>query len=102
MVRILFRGVTKGLCIDWGNRVFYYHSTYVNVQLRLLMIFFVIKCSSSALHTLGSLAIVTDAAHLFTDIGNFLTAILASHLALQPASSKHSYGMSYKGLSTDG
>lgn len=41
----------------------------------------------------GSLAIVTDAAHLFTDVANFITAILASHLSEQPASSKHSYGL---------
>jgi len=40
----------------------------------------------------GSLAIVTDAAHLFTDIANFITAILASHLAIQPASVTLSYG----------
>ena len=40
----------------------------------------------------GSLAIVTDAAHLFTDIANFITAILASHLAIQPASITLSYG----------
>eukprot|EP00952_Eustigmatos_sp_NYUAD-ZCMA_P000538 2078-Eustigmatos_ZCMA.PRE.1 len=34
-----------------------------------------------------------DAAHLFTDVGNFISAIIASYLAEQPASSKHSYGM---------
>ena len=41
----------------------------------------------------GSLAIVTDAAHLFTDVANFITAIMASHLSETPASSKHSYGL---------
>jgi zinc transporter 2 len=40
----------------------------------------------------GSLAIVTDAAHLFTDIANFISAILASHLAEQGPSNKLSYG----------
>lgn len=42
----------------------------------------------------GSLAIVTDAAHLFTDVANFISAILASHLAEQGPSAKHSYGTS--------
>lgn len=42
----------------------------------------------------GSLAIVTDAAHLFTDVANFITAILASHLAEQGPSIKLSYGES--------
>jgi cobalt-zinc-cadmium efflux system protein len=49
----------------------------------------------------GSLAIVTDAAHLFTDIANFITAILASHLAIQPASITHSYGGSFANLGGD-
>ena len=40
----------------------------------------------------GSLAIVTDAAHLFTDVANFITAILASHLSDRPSTHKHSYG----------
>ena len=41
----------------------------------------------------GSLAIVTDAAHLFTDVANFITAIMASHLSETPSTSKHSYGL---------
>lgn len=41
----------------------------------------------------GSLAIVTDAAHLLSDIFGFATAILASTLALRPSSDSHTFGL---------
>ena len=40
----------------------------------------------------GSLAILTDAAHLLTDITSFIIAIIASQLALRPASMAYTYG----------
>jgi len=40
-----------------------------------------------------SLAILSDAAHLFTDMAAFMIAIAASHAASLPPSSKHTYGL---------
>jgi len=40
-----------------------------------------------------SLAILTDAAHLFADLASFVVAIFATQLASLPASSKHTYGL---------
>lgn len=41
----------------------------------------------------GSLAVVTDAAHLFTDVAGFIGGIIGSYLAEQPASNTLSYGL---------
>uniref|UniRef100_A0A7S2K600 Cation efflux protein cytoplasmic domain-containing protein n=1 Tax=Leptocylindrus danicus TaxID=163516 RepID=A0A7S2K600_9STRA len=40
-----------------------------------------------------SLAVLTDAAHLFADLASFVVAIFATQLASLPASSKHTYGL---------
>mmetsp|Transcript_2253 Transcript_2253/g.5147 ORF Transcript_2253/g.5147 Transcript_2253/m.5147 type:complete len:427 (-) Transcript_2253:154-1434(-) len=41
----------------------------------------------------GSLAILSDAAHLFADLASFAVAIAASYLASLPATAKHTYGL---------
>lgn len=41
----------------------------------------------------NSLAILSDAAHLFSDIASFAVAIAASYLASLPATVNHTYGM---------
>ena len=40
-----------------------------------------------------SLAVLSDAAHLCTDLSSFLIAIMAANLSMKPASSKYTYGM---------
>ena len=41
----------------------------------------------------GSLAILSDAAHLMADLASFAVAIGASHLASLPSNSQHTYGL---------
>ena len=41
----------------------------------------------------GSIAILSDAAHLFADLAAFAVAIGASHLAQLPSSSQHTFGL---------
>lgn len=41
----------------------------------------------------GSLAILSDAAHLMTDLASFAVAIGASYLASLPSNSQHTYGL---------
>jgi zinc transporter 2 len=41
----------------------------------------------------GSLAILSDAAHLSSDLASFAVAIVANHLASLPSSSQHTYGL---------
>jgi len=41
----------------------------------------------------GSLAVLSDAAHLFADLASFAVAIAASYLASLPPSDKHTYGL---------
>jgi solute carrier family 30 (zinc transporter), member 2 len=40
-----------------------------------------------------SLAILSDAAHLFSDLASFAIAIIASHLASLPATDQHTFGL---------
>lgn len=40
----------------------------------------------------GSLAVMTDAAHLLTDVAGFMISIFASYMSIVPPSSRHSYG----------
>merc|ERR1719463_313124 len=41
----------------------------------------------------GSLAVLSDAAHLFADLASFAVAIAASHLASLPATPRYTYGL---------
>ncbi|MGH8528822.1 MAG: cation diffusion facilitator family transporter [Nevskiales bacterium] len=41
----------------------------------------------------GSLALLSDAGHMFTDASSLALAALAAHIARQPASRRHSWGM---------
>ena len=41
----------------------------------------------------GSLAILSDAAHLMADLASFAVAIVAAHLAARPSTTSHTYGL---------
>jgi zinc transporter 2 len=41
----------------------------------------------------GSLAVLSDAAHLFADLASFAIAIIANHLASLPATDQHTFGL---------
>mmetsp|Transcript_7342 Transcript_7342/g.12180 ORF Transcript_7342/g.12180 Transcript_7342/m.12180 type:complete len:475 (+) Transcript_7342:270-1694(+) len=41
----------------------------------------------------GSLAVLSDAAHLFADLASFGIAIIANHLASLPATDQHTFGL---------
>ncbi len=41
----------------------------------------------------GSLALLVDTAHMLTDAGGLLMALIAAHLMLRPTSAKHTWGM---------
>lgn len=41
----------------------------------------------------GSLAVLSDAAHLFADLASFAVAIAAEHLATLPATDQHTFGL---------
>lgn len=41
----------------------------------------------------GSLAVLSDAAHLFADLASFAVAIGATHLASMPATNQHTFGL---------
>ena len=41
----------------------------------------------------GSLALLVDTAHMLTDAGGLLMALIAAQLMLRPASAKHTWGM---------
>ena len=41
----------------------------------------------------GSLAVLSDAAHLFTDFASFLIAILAQKLAVLPKTQRYTFGL---------
>jgi len=41
----------------------------------------------------GSLAVLSDAAHLFADLASFAVAIAAAHLASLPATDQHTFGL---------
>mmetsp|Transcript_261 Transcript_261/g.366 ORF Transcript_261/g.366 Transcript_261/m.366 type:complete len:511 (-) Transcript_261:125-1657(-) len=67
-----------------------------NVLLRLkiasllCLSFFLVEVIGGILS--GSLAVLSDAAHLFADLAAFIVAIAASHIATLPASSTHTFG----------
>ena len=41
----------------------------------------------------GSLAVLSDAAHLMADLASFAVAIVAAYLAARPSTDKHTYGL---------
>lgn len=41
----------------------------------------------------GSLAVLSDAAHLFSDLASFIVAIFANYLASLPSTSQHTFGL---------
>mmetsp|Transcript_17349 Transcript_17349/g.25717 ORF Transcript_17349/g.25717 Transcript_17349/m.25717 type:complete len:407 (+) Transcript_17349:25-1245(+) len=55
-----------------------------------VLIFFVVEVVGGMLA--GSLAILTDAAHLLTDVSSFILAIVANEIASRPACEKLTYG----------
>uniref|UniRef100_A0A7S4ADL9 Cation efflux protein transmembrane domain-containing protein n=2 Tax=Pseudo-nitzschia australis TaxID=44445 RepID=A0A7S4ADL9_9STRA len=57
----------------------------------LCSIFMIVEIAGGLLS--GSLAILSDAAHLFADLTSFAVAIAASYLASLPATATHTYGL---------
>eukprot|EP00535_Pseudo-nitzschia_heimii_P001894 CAMPEP_0197177232 /NCGR_PEP_ID=MMETSP1423-20130617/2916_1 /TAXON_ID=476441 /ORGANISM="Pseudo-nitzschia heimii, Strain UNC1101" /LENGTH=457 /DNA_ID=CAMNT_0042626755 /DNA_START=179 /DNA_END=1552 /DNA_ORIENTATION=+ len=57
----------------------------------LCSIFLVVEVAGGILS--GSLAVLSDAAHLLADLASFAVAIAASHLASLPTTRKHTYGL---------
>ncbi|KAG5187163.1 cation efflux protein [Tribonema minus] len=55
-----------------------------------VLIFFVVELVGGIMA--GSLAILTDAAHLLTDVSSFILAIIANEIASKPACDKLTYG----------
>jgi zinc transporter 2 len=57
----------------------------------LCLIFMVVEIVGGLIA--GSLAVLSDAAHLSSDLASFAVAIAANYLASLPSSSKHTYGL---------
>lgn len=57
----------------------------------LCFVFFLIEVIGGLLA--GSLAVLSDAAHLAADLSAFVVAILGSHIAALPASEAHTFGL---------
>jgi zinc transporter 2 len=57
----------------------------------LCLIFMVVEVVGGLIA--GSLAVLSDAAHLSSDLASFAVAIAANYLASLPSSSKHTYGL---------
>jgi len=57
----------------------------------LCLIFMCIELAGG--YVANSLAIMSDAAHLFSDLAAFLVSICAAHLASLPSTSKHTFGL---------
>ena len=57
----------------------------------LCFVFFLIEVIGGLLS--GSLAVLSDAAHLAADLSAFVVAILGSHIAALPASEAHTFGL---------
>lgn len=57
----------------------------------LCVVFFVVEIIGGLLS--GSLAILSDAAHLFSDFASFAVAIMANYLASLPSTEMHTFGL---------
>lgn len=57
----------------------------------LCCVFLVVEISGGLIA--GSLAVLSDAAHLFADLAGFMVAIAASHLAALPTTNQHTFGL---------
>merc|ERR1712176_902953 len=57
----------------------------------LCLTFFVIEVIGGLLA--GSLAVLSDAAHLAADLSAFIVAIVGSHIASMPANERHTFGL---------
>ncbi|KAI9328040.1 cation efflux protein, partial [Zopfochytrium polystomum] len=62
----------------------------LRIALILVGVFFVVELVAGFLS--GSLAILSDAFHLLSDIAGFSISLAAIHIVKQPATSKHSFG----------
>ncbi|EPH05900.1 cation diffusion facilitator family transporter [Propionibacterium sp. oral taxon 192 str. F0372] len=60
------------------------------VALGITLLFFTIEVVGALLT--GSLAVLVDAAHMLTDSAGLIIALVASHLATRPASSRRTWG----------
>jgi Co/Zn/Cd efflux system component len=57
----------------------------------LCCVFLVVEVSGGLIA--GSLAVLSDAAHLFADLAGFAVAIAAAHLAALPTTDQHTFGL---------
>lgn len=63
----------------------------LQIATALCVVFFAVEVAGGLLA--GSLAILSDAAHLFSDLASFAVAIAANYLASLPSTSQHTYGL---------
>ena len=63
----------------------------LNTASLLCLVFFLVEVVGGILA--GSLAVLSDAAHLAADMSAFVVAIFGSHIAALPASEAHTYGL---------
>jgi zinc transporter 2 len=63
----------------------------LQIATALCLIFMVVEIVGGLVA--GSLAILSDAAHLSADLASFAVAIVANYLASMPSSSQHTYGL---------
>jgi len=63
----------------------------LKVATALCSFFFFVEVAGGLLA--GSLAILSDAAHLFADLAGFVVAIASTYLASMPATRNHTYGL---------
>ena len=63
----------------------------LKIATALCMVFLVVEVIGGLLSS--SLAILSDAAHLFADLAAFAVAIVAHYLASLPSTSTHTYGL---------
>ena len=63
----------------------------LKIATALCALFMIVEISGGLLS--GSLAILSDAAHLFSDMTSFAVAIAASYLASLPPTARHTYGL---------
>ena len=65
--------------------------TYLTITLVLLVAFMAFEVTAAIVS--NSLALLSDAGHMLADVGAIAGSLVAVHLAAQPATESHTYGM---------
>lgn len=63
----------------------------LKIATALCIFFFLVEVIGGLLA--GSLAVLSDAAHLFSDLASFAVAIVANYLASLPSTAQHTFGL---------